>query len=704
MARTIEEFIVKVVTQGADQLDKLGQKTDALNGKINKLAAGILGISFGSFILGALEAADRISDLSDATGISITNLKSFEIALEKSGGKARNVERAINGFVMAIDTANDGSLKVRDAFAAVGVSLDMLKNASEQDILQKTIQGLDEMSKKGKSVSEIASTASTLLTKAFRGVDVAGFFKAFEEGKMTLADVEANIRAAAEANAKLEQKFRTLQQGAVDAMMPILKMMGETELTTATATKLMTALGVALGITFGAQALAAIVTLNMALVGTAAAIGLISKNPLVKLGVGVALFAAEAVGAFVLYEKGAKAAADEAAALEKKQQDLIDQAKKNAAADPTKAGKGNANRAQAEDPRQKAMAESAKRIAQSQAEFERLTQTSLTDEIKNIRLQAEADIKKAKEEIDSKEYLSKAQKAKEFEAKRKEIALKSELDIAKVRADVEQSMSDQMRSISQTTDEKRAQLALEKDSLGLGQGAIDLNKQLLDIEIQRKKAIEDAARVKNADPGDLAKQIELINQQFESQKAVAEQQYQFQREFETGWTRAFGAYLDSATNAANQAQQIFSAMTNGMNSAIDNFVNTGKFSFSDFATSIIKDIIKIQLKAQAAQLFTAGAGFLGFKLPGMAAGGPVGAGQPYMIGEKGPELFIPSSAGTIVPNNKLNNGGGGASNTYITNNISAIDSRSVAQLFAENRQVLFGNVEQARRELPLRTR
>ena len=66
-------------------------------------------------------------------------------------------------------------------------------------------------------------------------------------------------------------------------------------------------------------------------------------------------------------------------------------------------------------------------------------------------------------------------------------------------------------------------------------------------------------------------------------------------------------------------------------------------------------------------------------------------------------MFIPATAGSITPNNKLG-GGGMASNTYITNNISAIDSKSVAQLFAENRQTLFGNVEQARRELPMRTR
>jgi Glu-tRNA(Gln) amidotransferase subunit E-like FAD-binding protein len=36
-----------------------------------------------------------------------------------------------------------------------------------------------------------------------------------------------------------------------------------------------------------------------------------------------------------------------------------------------------------------------------------------------------------------------------------------------------------------------------------------------------------------------------------------------------------------------------------------------------------------------------------------AAGGPVGKGSPYLVGEEGPELFVPSIAGDIVPLNKL---------------------------------------------------
>ena len=40
-------------------------------------------------------------------------------------------------------------------------------------------------------------------------------------------------------------------------------------------------------------------------------------------------------------------------------------------------------------------------------------------------------------------------------------------------------------------------------------------------------------------------------------------------------------------------------------------------------------------------------------IPGRAVGGPVTSGFPYIIGERGPELFMPNTSGSIIPNNKL---------------------------------------------------
>jgi len=41
-----------------------------------------------------------------------------------------------------------------------------------------------------------------------------------------------------------------------------------------------------------------------------------------------------------------------------------------------------------------------------------------------------------------------------------------------------------------------------------------------------------------------------------------------------------------------------------------------------------------------------------YNAPGRASGGPVSSNQMYMVGERGPELFVPSQSGKIVPNDK----------------------------------------------------
>lgn len=59
-------------------------------------------------------------------------------------------------------------------------------------------------------------------------------------------------------------------------------------------------------------------------------------------------------------------------------------------------------------------------------------------------------------------------------------------------------------------------------------------------------------------------------------------------------------------------------------------------------------------------------------LPGRALGGPVMADRPYVVGEIGPELFVPQAAGRIIPNKDLlapANGGGTRPAPQITNHI-----------------------------------
>ncbi len=72
-----------------------------------------------------------------------------------------------------------------------------------------------------------------------------------------------------------------------------------------------------------------------------------------------------------------------------------------------------------------------------------------------------------------------------------------------------------------------------------------------------------------------------------------------------------------------------------------------------------------------------------------ARGGPVSNNTPYMVGEQGPELFVPSGNGTIIPNNNMRGGGGGSSF-----NIS-VDARGSNDPAAVRAQVQQGILEAA---------
>lgn len=66
------------------------------------------------------------------------------------------------------------------------------------------------------------------------------------------------------------------------------------------------------------------------------------------------------------------------------------------------------------------------------------------------------------------------------------------------------------------------------------------------------------------------------------------------------------------------------------------------------ATAVLFDAIGLGGKGSAlAPLGSAVSALLG--LPGRATGGPVAPGRGYVVGERGPELFVPTSAGRIEP-------------------------------------------------------
>jgi lambda family phage tail tape measure protein len=208
-------------------------------------------------------------------------------------------------------------------------------------------------------------------------------------------------------------------------------------------------------------------------------------------------------------------------------------------------------------------------------------------------------------------------------------------------------------------------------------------------------------------------------------RAQTESSIDAQMTFSYGWNTAFAQFAEDAQNYASVAADMFGSLVNNMNSAIDKFVDNGKLSFSDFAESVIKDIIKIQLKMQASQLlqmgigfvmsaFSAGAGGATAFGPGSTAGGagalsfPVRANGgtitgPSIVGERGAELFVPGRSGAIIPNNNLNDSMGGGGVTYngpVIQNMQAIDTQSGIQFLAKNKMTIWSMNQSANRSIP----
>jgi hypothetical protein len=247
--------------------------------------------------------------------------------------------------------------------------------------------------------------------------------------------------------------------------------------------------------------------------------------------------------------------------------------------------------------------------------------------------------------------------------------------------------------LGMTTDEARVQATVNQ--------VIDATSRKLE-EISKKK--EEAAAHSTGDKKEIQKVIDQLNAEAEevtrlgdiyAQMAKQNEEYsiQTQRTFEFGWNHAFNQFKEDAGNNAKIVEDIFGSVMNTMNSAIDTFVTTGKLSFSDFARSVIQDIEKIILKALLAKTLTAAFGGTPFgSFLGFADGGDPPVGVPSIVGESGPELFIPKQSGTVIPNNKLNSMGGQTVNNVTNNYIQAIDTKSFEErLYGSNKAIWAAN-------------
>ena len=80
-----------------------------------------------------------------------------------------------------------------------------------------------------------------------------------------------------------------------------------------------------------------------------------------------------------------------------------------------------------------------------------------------------------------------------------------------------------------------------------------------------------------------------------------------------------------------------------------------------------------------------------------AIGGSVQNGSPYMVGERGPEMFVPNSQGSIVPNNRMGGGGVVVNQTInVTTGVQQTVRAEIATLMPQIANAAKGAVADAR--------
>ena len=70
-----------------------------------------------------------------------------------------------------------------------------------------------------------------------------------------------------------------------------------------------------------------------------------------------------------------------------------------------------------------------------------------------------------------------------------------------------------------------------------------------------------------------------------------------------GAEKAYDDYLESSRNVASQTEKLFGDVFSGLEDSLVDFCTTGKANFRDFATSILKDMVRIQARAAMTGLF-----------------------------------------------------------------------------------------------------
>lgn len=719
-------------------------------------AIGSVGI--GALIQQTIQLSGEVKDLAEGFGITVSQTLAFRDALMGAGADAASAGKMMSTLFAKIDDAQQGNDKAVAQFEKLGISFKEIKAADPYDMILRVAQGFDNIASK----AEKAKLVKEFFGKAGIQLDIKEVTDVLEQGTDRFDKYAEGIKAVGQVSDRLRKNFENLQIAFAQLMAPFSE---GSVVKVETYLKILQALAAG-GIAFGIMKIAvAFYELSKAIMAAQAAGALfnLTAGAASPIGIAIKLLAAGAA-AIVFFAGGSSDAAKAPSttggegagaggsngaettstkeALNKRSQVELTRELTKLDAQRAKIQMDFLN--QDELANQLALSELTMRekllqIDQKLAnELRSMGDDASKDLITQTKALAQAEKIRTVEEAYDREQLLRAKKLYDLKQKMFENEQNYLRSLGNIGADYEQEtpeqireaedarirarvgLSNQVKETARLTDLDNKRLEFSNSQLMLDERQANLAMERFDLEAKIADYRREAMAKGETNQNVIEAMVRTIREAGEETIRLKQQTIDTQRTFEYGWTQAYNSFMDNATNAANAGRDTFNAFTSNMNSAIDNFVKTGKLSFKDLARSIISDLIAIQLKASVLGMFrglssifsfgsggsmvgadyslSSGSSGLGLKFK--ASGGDVSSNAPYIVGEQGPELFVPNRSGSIIPNHALAGSMGGGTN--VTNvNINAIDTKSFEERLMNSPNAIWAANQYANKSLAI---
>lgn len=163
--------------------------------------------------------------------------------------------------------------------------------------------------------------------------------------------------------------------------------------------------------------------------------------------------------------------------------------------------------------------------------------------------------------------------------------------------------------------------------------------------------------------------------------------------------KALSDFADGpVANAAKTIESALSRSFSVLERSAAKAAVSGKLSIKDMVDAMVRDFERIAVRELVVQpIASVTSSLLSSLMPvagARADGGVVGAGQAYLVGERGPELFVPASSGRIAPD--LANA---AARTQVALNVTAQDAASFLRSESQIAAMLVRALKRGRRNL-----